>query len=345
MPRNGSRAAAVAADVMDRPPEAIALALALPGGGAHGAFAWGALDRLLEEPELEFPLVSGASAGAVNAVALACGFGRGGRAGAREVLAEVWERMAAASLWSPLQPSPLDRWLAGPGSLDFSPGYLWLDTLSRLFSPYQFNAFDLNPLREVLTRTIDFEAVRTCRDVRVHVAASSVRLGRIKVFASSEISLEAVLASTCLPFLNKAVEIDGEAYWDGGYLANPPLRPLAEAESAPHDLLLIDLAGESAAGPPTTPQAIFDRLNSLSGHAGLLAELEWLQAKHPQIRLHGISEPEAMGRLGASSRLNADRAFLVYLHDLGRQAAEAWLDGPRAEVGTHGTLPPHSRYL
>jgi NTE family protein len=348
MPRNGSRAgrAAVATGPRGRKvsASAVPLALGLPGGGAHGAFAWGVLDRLLEEPDLAFPLVSGASAGAVNAVALACGFARGGREGARETLAAVWERTAALNAWSLLQPSPLDR-LAGGGSLDFSPGYLWLDAVSRLFSPYQFNLFDLNPLREVLDQTLDFEAVRTCREVRVHISATNVRLGRIKVFGPEEITLESVLASSCLPFLNQAVEIGGEAYWDGAYLANPPLRPLAEAAGGPQDLLLIELEGTEQVGPPTSPQAIFDRLNSLSGAGGLLAELEWLAATHPGMRLHAVGEPEAMGRLNASSRLNADRAFLAYLRDLGRQAAEAWLAGPRASLGRDSSFRPPSRYL
>jgi NTE family protein len=343
MPRNGSRAAGTAAPTQPQRTDAVPLGLALPGGGAYGAFAWGALDRLLEEPNLAFPVVSGASAGAVNAVALAAGWAEGGRAGARAKLTEVWERTAAFAAASPLQPWPLDR-LAGPGSLDYSPGYRWLDTLSRLVSPYVFNPLDLNPLREVLRATIDFAAVRKSRDVRVYVAATNVRLGRIKVFGPDEIALETVLASTCLPFLNKAVEIDGEPYWDGAYLANPPLRPLAELPDAPGDLLLIELEGQRD-GPPTGPQEIFDRLNGLSGEAGLLAELEWLAAAHPEVRLHGIAERELMGRLAASSRLNADRAFLHYLRDLGRDAAASWLAGPRALVGGRSGFAPPSRYL
>ena len=321
-----------------------ALGLALPGGGAYGAFAWGVLDRLLEEGDFRFPRVSGASAGAVNAVALAQGFAEGGAAGARSKLAEVWERTAALAAFSPLQPSPLDR-LLRPGGLDFSPGYRWMDTLSRLFSPYQFNAFDLNPLREVLRQTIDFATVRDCAEVQVHIAATNVRRGRIRVFGPRQITLDTVIASTCLPFLNKAVEIEGEPYWDGAYLANPPLRPLLGGKTAPEDLLLVELDGLEQPGTPTSPQEIFDRLNSLSGAGGLLAELEWLAATHPEVRLHGIAEPQVLGALSASSRLNADWRFLVYLRDLGRTAAEAWLAGPRALVGQAGTYKTPSRYL
>ncbi len=320
------------------------LGLALPGGGAYGAFTWGVLDRLLEEGDLRFPRVSGASAGAVNAVALAQGFAEGGAEGARGKLAEVWERTAALAAFSPLQPSPLDR-LLRPGGLDFSPGYRWMDTLSRLFSPYQFNAFDLNPLREVLRQTIDFAMVRDSTEVQVHIAATNVRRGRIRIFGPRQITLDTVIASTCLPFLNKAVEIEGEPYWDGAYLANPPLRPLLDGEAAPEDLLLVELDGLEQPGTPTSPQEIFDRLNSLSGAGGLLAELEWLAASHPEVRLHGIAEPQILGELSASSRLNADWRFLVYLRDLGRTAAETWLAGSGARIGQVGTYEIPSRYL
>ncbi len=360
MPRNGSRQRRAADQGRSQSaPQDVgvtSLGLALPGGGAYGAFAWGVLDRLLEEQDLVFPVISGVSAGAVNAVALAQGFAEGGRAGARAKLAEVWERTAALAALSPLQPSPLDRWVAGPGSLDYSPGYRWLDTLSRLFSPYQFNAFDVNPLRQVLRETIDFARLRTARAPRVFVAATNVRRGRLRVFGPEELTLEAVLASSCLPFLTKAVEIDGEPYWDGAYLANPPLRPLVAAReteraqagsqaAAPGDLLLIELDGREQPGTPTSPQEIFDRLNALAGGGGLLAELEWLAAVHPQVRLHGIAEPQVLGELSASSRLNADRRFLGYLHALGRGAAETWLEGPRAQVGRASSFAAPPRYL
>ena len=347
MPRNGSRRSGTTVALKKRPAAVTPLSLALPGGGAYGAFAWGALDRLLEETDLTFPQVSGVSAGAVNAVALAQGFAEGGRSGARDKLAEVWERTAALAAFSPLQPSPLDL-LLRPGGLDYSLGYRWLDTVSRLFSPYQFNAFDLNPLREVLRQTIDFATIRESDEVQVFIAATNVRRGRIRVFGPRQITLDAVIASTCLPFLNKAVEIEGEAYWDGAYLANPPLRPLIESEAAgpvPGDLLLVELDGLEQPGTPTSPQEIFDRLNSLSGGGGLLSELEWLAAAHPEVRLHGIAEPQALGELSASSRLNADRRFLVYLHDIGRIAADTWLSGPRAQVGLASSYRVQSRYV
>ena len=347
MPRNGSRRSGTTVALKKRPAAVTPLSLALPGGGAYGAFAWGALDRLLEETDLTFPQVSGVSAGAVNALALAQGFAEGGRSGARDKLAEVWERTAALAAFSPLQPSPLDL-LLRPGGLDYSLGYRWLDTVSRLFSPYQFNAFDLNPLREVLRQTIDFATIRESDEVQVFIAATNVRRGRIRVFGPRQITLDAVIASTCLPFLNKAVEIEGEAYWDGAYLANPPLRPLIESEAAgrvPGDLLLVELDGLEQPGTPTSPQEIFDRLNSLSGGGGLLSELEWLAAAHPEVRLHGIAEPQTLGELSASSRLNADRRFLVYLHDLGRIAADTWLNGPRAQVGLASSYRVQSRYV
>jgi NTE family protein len=190
--------------------------LALQGGGAHGAFTWGVLDRLLEEERLQIEGISATSAGAMNACVLAYGMTLGGREGAKTALAHFWRRISHAAAFSPLQPTPIER-LMGLRNLELSPNFLAFDLLTRLLSPYQFNPLNLNPLRRVLLQTVDFESLRHSRcKVKLFLSATNVRTGKIKVFDNDEVSPEAVLASGCLPFIFQAVEIDGEAYWDGG---------------------------------------------------------------------------------------------------------------------------------
>jgi len=199
--------------------------LALQGGGSHGAFAWGVLDRLLESGRIDIEGIVGTSAGAMNAAVTAYGLTVGGTDGARAMLRKFWEAVSAKARQSMLQPSWLDG-LVKPGSLDFSPGYLMLDMMTRMMSPYQLNPTNMNPLRDALCEVIDFEVLRHSRRVKLYLCASNVMSGRIRVFETKEMSPEAVLASACLPFLFQAVEIDGEHYWDGGYMGNPPIFPL-----------------------------------------------------------------------------------------------------------------------
>jgi NTE family protein len=197
--------------------------LALQGGGAHGAFAWGVLDRLLEDERLTFEGISACSAGAMNAVVLAHGLAEGGRDGAKASLADFWQRISRSALFSPLQPSPIDR-LTRNHSLETSPAFVMLDLVTRTLSPYQFNPANYNPLRDILAEAVDFEGLRKSAAVKLFLSATNVCTGKVKIFRNEEVSLDAVMASACLPHLFQAVEVDGERYWDGGYMGNPALR-------------------------------------------------------------------------------------------------------------------------
>ncbi|EBV3599990.1 patatin-like phospholipase family protein, partial [Salmonella enterica subsp. enterica serovar Virchow] len=205
-----------------------AINLALQGGGSHGAFTWGVLDRLLEDGRLRIAAVSGTSAGAMNAVALADGFVRGGADGAREKLRDFWRSVARKGRFSPVQRMPWDV-LWGNWSVENTPGFVWFDTLSRVYSPYLANPLNLNPLREVVEREIDFENVRRCKAIEVFVSATNVQTGQLRVFGGKEVTSETVMASACLPQIFQAVEIGGVSYWDGGYGGNPALTPFFAA--------------------------------------------------------------------------------------------------------------------
>ncbi len=198
--------------------------LALQGGGAHGAFTWGVLDKLLEDGRLSIEAVSGTSAGAVNAVVMLDGWTRNGRDGARHALSAFWAEVARAARMSPLSRTPLDGFLSLWGMRE-TPAYLFFDIMTRLFSPYEINPFDVNPLRDLISRMVDFRHVKECPEIDLFVAATSVHTGRVRIFKKREISLDVVMASTALPTIYRAVVIDGAPYWDGGYMGNPPLWP------------------------------------------------------------------------------------------------------------------------
>jgi NTE family protein len=204
--------------------EPILVDLALQGGGAHGAFTWGVLDRLLEEPWLGIDGISGTSAGAMNAAVLVDGFVKGGAAGARKAIKNFWRRVSDAARFSPFQRGPLDI-LLGRWTLDSSPIYVGMDLLSRLVSPYDLNPLGKNPLREILSELIDFKQLPRA-PIKLFITATNVRTGRGHVFKNNAITPAVLLASACLPTLFQAIEIDGEAYWDGGYSGNPTLTPL-----------------------------------------------------------------------------------------------------------------------
>lgn len=336
--------------------------LALQGGGSHGAFTWGVLDRLLEDERIEFDAISGASAGAMNAVVLADGLARGGRRGAREALRSFWSRVSNATgrgpLAAPLAPDALAL-LFGHGWLAASPWSAMLEWVGRSFAAPQFNPLNLNPLRDVLAAEVDFERLRAYRGVRVVVGATQVRTGRLREFAHEELSADVVMASACLPLLFHAVEIEGEAYWDGGYLGNPSLLPLV-AHSATHDLVLVQINPSWRAGVPRLANEIADRLDEITFNGSLVKELRTLAlirrllredgadpARHraplfeqiAALRLHRIEAGEELARLGAGNRLDAGWTQLSRLHRLGREAAQAWIEQGFAHLGRRSTLP------
>jgi NTE family protein len=321
--------------------------LALQGGGAHGAFTWGVLDRLLEEPWLKLEGISGTSAGAMNAVVLAQGHAKGGAAGARAALEEFWSKVSEAARFSPFQRSPLDV-LLGRWTLDHSPVFVAMEMMARMFSPYDLNPGGANPLRRILDDIIDFERLAE-GPIKLFVTATNVRTGRGRVFRNHELSPDVLLASACLPTLFQAVEIDGEAYWDGGYAGNPTLTPLVRKCDS-QDMILVQINPVERPGTPQSARDIINRLNEVSFNAVLLKELRMMallrKIAHPvdkeserwaSMRIHRVAS-DIMVQFGYSSKLNAEWEFLTLLRDEGRKAAEAFLAAHGDDLGRRSSF-------
>ncbi len=329
---------------MNRSP--VLIDLALQGGGSHGAFTWGVLDRLLEEPWLEIAGISGTSAGAMNAAVLADGWTAGGAAGAREALDKYWRSVSRAAAFSPLQRSPVDRFM-GRWSLDTSPAYLFMDLMSRVLSPYDLNPLGLHPLRAILNDSIDFARLAGA-PIKLFVTATRVRNGRGRIFRNAEITADVLLASACLPTLFRAVEIDGEPYWDGGYVGNPTITPLVRETDA-HDTVLVQINPTERPKEPRTAAEILNRLNEISFNSPLAKELRMIAllrqvvdpgsgegARWAQMKTHRIKS-DMLTAFGASSKLNAEWAFVSKLHKEGRRAAGEFIDAHGADLGARST--------
>lgn len=330
--------------------------LALQGGGAHGAFAWGVLDRLLEEERVSFEGITACSAGAMNAVVLAYGLTEGGRAGAKTALTNFWRRISHSTLFSPLQPTLFDR-LSHNHSLDHSPAFLFFDLMTRLFSPYQLNPLNSNPLREILEQSIDVDRLREDCATKLFLSATNVRTGKVKVFRNAELSIDAVMASACLPFLFQAVEIDGESYWDGGYMGNPALYPLIyHCETS--DIVIVHINPIERHQQPRTAQEILNRINEISFNSSLMREMraiafvtdlidqEQVQPNSlKRMLIHSIEAETFMSSLSVSSKLNADWEFLTHLRDIGREAADTWLTHDFVKVNAESSIDIRARYL
>lgn len=327
--------------------ETLRLDLALQGGGSHGAFTWGVLDQLLEQPWLEIEAVSGTSAGAMNACVMADGLAAGGRDGAREHLETFWRRVASAAAFSPLRRGPLDV-LTGRWTLDYSPLYLAMDLAARVFSPYDLNPTGGNPLSTILEESVCFERL-IGGPVELFITATNVLTGRGRVFRNPEITADVLLASACLPTLYQAVEIDGEPYWDGGYSGNPTMTPLVR-NCTSQDIVLVQINPIRRDQLPRTAREIHNRINEVSFNATLLKELRMLALLHDEItggageagkwagtRIHRITG-DGLAALGASSKLNAEWAFLLMLRNEGRRAAQGFLDAHRADLGRASTF-------
>lgn len=329
--------------------------LALQGGGAHGAFTWGVLDRLLEDDRLGFDGISGTSAGAMNAVVFASGFEHGGAAGARAALQKFWRAISRDGRMSPIQRSLMDRFL-GNWSLDNNPVFLAFDVATRFVSPYDFNPFNINPLREILEREVDFDAVRACKKLKLFISATNVRTGKARIFRTEEINADAVMASACLPFLFHAVEIDGTPYWDGGYVGNPPLFPFFR-NTRTDDIVLVQTNPIERADTPQTAREILNRINEITFNASLLAEFRaigfvrrlleggvirrWTSRRGPRPpRLHRIAGNAELADLTSSSKFNTEWPFFLHLRDLGRAAADVFLKKDLAAIGRRATVDP-----
>jgi NTE family protein len=318
--------------------------LALQGGGSHGALTWGVLDRLLEEDRLEIDGISGTSAGAMNAVVLADGLHKGGREGAREALYTFWKGVSNAARFSPIQRTPWDR-LMGNDGLDNSPSYLFFESLTQLVAPAKLNPLGINPLRDLVCDLVDFERVNACRKAKVFVTATNVRTGRATVFRQPHLSVDTVMASACLPFMFPAVEIDGEAYWDGGYSGNPALFPLVDDQGC-RDLVVVQVNPLVRQQLPESARDIINRINEITFNTSLIKELRSIQLlqqlidtsgmeleQYRSMRLHLIHAEQEVEKLSASSKLNAEWDFVHRLHIQGRAWADLWLEQHFDSIG------------
>ncbi len=317
--------------------------LALQGGGAHGAFTWGVLDRLLQEDELEFGWISAASAGTVNAVALAAGLAEGGREHARTKLFKIWEAVHKSGVPDLAKLNPFLNGFSRPSSMA---------SLATMWSPYEFNPLGFDPLRRLITDHVDFDLIREKSPVELLIAATHVDTGRARLFRRDEITVEAVLASACLPTLHHAVEIDGAAYWDGGYSANPDLVTLA-AESPVGDTLLVMVAPRTSEDLPTTARDIAAHTNRLTFNAPLFRDVEIITAVRDTVgtilpkgrlaglarhRFHIIDGGEETGALSVESSIKPDWNMMTYLHGAGRDHADKWLSQFGSDVGRKETV-------
>jgi len=332
------------------------LDLALQGGGSHGAFTWGVLDRLLQDEQISFNGISGTSAGALNAAVMATGYQRGQRDGARQALSDFWHDVSrSGSIFCPGSASNA-RAIQGSLQLDRLPGYQWVSSFFRSFSPYEFNPLNLNPLREVLRRHVDETALRR-NSLKLFVTATSVTTGQARVFTGHELSIDALLASACLPLLFQAVEIDGEPYWDGGYTGNPAIYPLIYNTEA-LDILLVRINPLVRVGTPTSSEEIMDRLSEITFNASLMGEMRAIAfvsrlvregkldpGKYKDLRLHMVDDDDGLAPLGANSKFDTDRAFLERLFDMGRGAADRWLAAHKDDIGVRATIDVESEFL
>ena len=327
--------------------------LALQGGGALGAFTWGVLDHILDDGRLEIEGISGASAGAVNAIMLADGLARGGPDEARKRLADFWRASSLGGNLPDLQRRAVDR-LFSFVPLEGTPMDLWVKALSRYLSPYDLNPLNINPLKDLIERFVDFDAVRACRDLQLFVSATNVETGRLRVFTRQEMTADMIVASACLPHLFRAVEIDGVPYWDGGYVGNPPIYPLVGATRT-EDLLVVQINPLQRHAVPKTPQEIIGRVNEITFNSSLMAELRGIgfvgrlidEGKLPRgtgageyrrINVHRIVLEGSEKTRAAASRLNTDYDFFDMLRTNGRRAARRFLDAHFDDIGVASTV-------
>ncbi|BAT57914.1 patatin-like phospholipase [Variibacter gotjawalensis] len=329
------------------------LHLALQGGGAHGAFTWGVLDRLLDEEKLAIDGVSGASAGAVNAVLLVDGLARGGPREAEKRLADFWRATSRDGSLSNSERAVVDRlfWFMPMAG---SPLQSWYEAWSQVFSPYDLNPLNLNPLRDLIERFVDFEAVRKAKNP-LFVSATNVQTGKLRVFSREQMSADVIAASACLPQLFRAVEIDNVPYWDGGYVGNPTLFPLFQkTDSDCTDVLIVQINPLERTGTPTSHKDIMNRVNEVTFNSSLLSELREIalvsrlieagqvtcgtgKNEYRRINVHRIVLGTSMG-LDADSKLNNDYDFFLTLRKAGVRAARRFLDAHFDDIGVKSTV-------
>jgi len=327
--------------------------LALQGGGAHGAFTWGVLDQLLSDERLEIEGISGTSAGAVNAVMVADGLVRGGREEAQKRLADFWRAASSTGNLPAMQREVMQRLLAFT-PLEGTPVQAWFDTLARYFSPYDVNPLNINPLRDLIERFVDFEKLRAAEQLQLFVSATNVQTGRVRIFPREKITPDAVMASACLPTLFRAVEIEGVPYWDGGYLGNPVIFPFFRTTTT-EDVLVVQINPLVRQATPTSSSEIMNRINEITFNSSLLAEyraIEFVarlidQSKLPRgtgpgeyrrINVHRIVLDRFGTHFDAYSKLSTDYDFFDMLHVSGTRAARRFLDEHFDDIGVKSTV-------
>ena len=328
--------------------------LALQGGGSHGAFTWGVLDRLLEDDRLVFEGITATSAGAVNAVVMADGLAAGGREQAKAGLRRYWQRVSELSARGFFNPSIIDK--ANPDfGLEHSLGFIFIEPMTYFASPYQMNPFNYNPLKDLLAEAIDFERVRRQTEVKLFIAATNVETAKIKIFAGKDIGVQQVLASTCLPLLMQSVEVDGAHYWDGSYAGNPAIFPLVYECQSP-DILVVHITPAERPGVPTTSPAIMNRMQEISFNTALIREMrtiaylnrlvdEGRMGAGRRLLVHLIEAEDIVRKFSWSSRLNSDWSFLSHLHALGRASADEWLTANFDNIGFKSTVDLQAKYF
>jgi len=329
--------------------------LGLQGGGAHGAFTWGVLDRLLEDGRLGFEAISGTSAGALNAVALADGMARDGAAGARSRLQEFWMRVSAAGRPGASARDFIGAWMGAWRVPAMQPIHM-IEAMTNFSSPYGFNPMNINPLREIVIEMVDFERVRACAAPRLFISATAVKTGKIKVFSDGGITVDAVMASACLPYLFQTVEVDGEPYWDGGFTGNPALFPFF-TETRTADILLVQINPIERPTVPTSTKEILERMSEITFNASLLRELRTIDFVNRMLaegrldpghyrhnRIHRIDAGKALEKFSASTKFDTSRAFFEELQAAGWMAAEDWLQAHFADIGVRDTVDLRAQF-
>lgn len=332
------------------------LNLALQGGGAHGAFTWGVLDRLLDEEDIELAGISGTSAGAMNAALLIDGYHEGGRAKAKEQLREFWREISViGSVFAPFEKSDATH------AWSQIPGFGWLsalnplDMMTRVLSPYEYNPLNLNPLRDILVRTLSCKHLQG--GIKLFVTATNVETGEARIFKGDEITIDVLLASACLPFLYQAVEIDGVPYWDGGYMGNPAIWPLIYHTKC-HDVMLVQINPLKRTGTPKQAMDIINRVNEISFNSSLIAEMRAInfvrklikqgkldEREYADMRMHRVMPPSDLREMNAASKMNAHWDFFLLLHEVGRRQMDEWLKKYKKLIGKESSLDIEQQFL
>lgn len=336
------------------------LNLALQGGGAHGAFTWGALDCILDDPEIEFEAITATSAGAMNAAMLVTGLANGGRAGAKAMLEEFWNKVVERAVGPR---SALNMFALPPhpavmrSFYENSPAYQFGELVTRTFSPYQLNPLNINPLRDLLEELIDFDCLCSSDFPRLFINATNVRKGRAHVFQGDDITVDAILASACLPHLFQAVEIDGEAYWDGGYMGNPAIYPLVYGAET-RDVLIVHINPIIRDELPITSQEIDNRINELSFNASLMREMRAVsfvqrllddgaldRDQYKRLRIHSVRDDDTMSAFGVATKATPDWTVLQQLRNAGHRAMRAWLEAHKDKIGVSDSVDIRKEFL